>query len=105
MFKKLNNLFYILCYGAVFSAAVAAGINYVIIKNAQTVMQRKIDKVEKQISNNQTLFTQYQAEAQNTNNRFLLKERVKALDTDLRPINPRKVITISAYQSPELASR
>jgi len=102
MFKKLNKLFYICAYSLIFAATVAAGINYVVIKNKQTLVQRDIDKAQKQTSKNTNLLNQYKAELQNTNNRFLLKERVKAMDTNLTPIHQNDVVTIQNVTKPSL---
>lgn len=103
MFKKLNKLFYIGAYSLIFAVSVAAGIKYVVIKNQQTLVQRDIDEAQQRTVKNTNLLNQYKAELQNTNNRFLLKERVKQMDTTLTPIKPKDVVTIQSAGSPSLA--
>lgn len=103
MFKKLNKLFYICAYSLIFTVTVAVGIKYVVIKNKQTLVQRDIDEAQQRTTKNTNLLNQYKAELQNTNNRFLLKERVKQMDTDLVPIKSENVVTIQAAGSPSLA--
>jgi len=103
MFKKLNKTFYVIAYSLIFAASVAAGINYAIIKNKQTLVQRDIDEVVKRTTKNNNLLNQYKAELQNTNNRFLLKERVKAMDTALKPIPANSIVTVQTVAKPELA--
>ncbi len=104
MFKQLNKTFYICAYTLIFAASVAVGIKYVIIKNEQTLVQRDIDEIRNQTSKNNNLLDQYKAELQHTSNRFLLKERVKTLDTQLTPIQQHNVVTIPAVNAPSLAT-
>lgn len=105
MFKTLNKLFYITAYSVIFVATVVAGINYVLIKNKQTLVQRDIDAIQKETSKNNNLLNQYKAELQNTSNRFLLKKRVKSMNTDLTPIQQTNVVTIPSLNTPSLAGK
>ena len=94
MFQKLNKLFYLSAYTAILGATVAAGLRFAILKNKQTLVLRDIDKVERRTREQDNLLNQYKADLQNSNNRFVLKNKIKALHTDLVPIKKLDVITI-----------
>ena len=94
MFSKLNKLFYLVAYSAILCAIVASGLRFAILKNKQTLVLRKIDKVERRTREQHDLLNQYKADLQNSNNRFVLKNKIKALHTDLIPINKLDVLTI-----------
>lgn len=96
MFSKLSKVFYLISYSAILCALVAAGLRFAILKNKQTLVLRSIDKVEQRTREQHNLLNQYKADLQNSNNRFVLKKKIKSLKTDLIPISKVNVITIQS---------
>jgi len=104
MLSQLNKLFYIIAYIIVFGAAVAAGLNFIVIKNKHTLIKRDIDEIVKHTNRQRNMLSQYKAELQNSNNRFLLKDRIRSQNTGLVPIKQADVITIPAVDHPDVAN-
>lgn len=99
---KLNRIFYFCAYTVVCCALVASGLYFAFLKNEHTLIQRDINQVEQQTRNHKNLLTQYQADLQNSSNRFLLKEKIKSAHTELKPIVTHDVVSIPSVSRPRL---
>lgn len=105
MLSKLNKIFFFTAYSTIAVALISLGVYLAIIKNQQTIVKRDIDKVEKATRSHENLFTQYQANLQNSNNRFLLKDKIASQNTGLIPIQQDDVISIPALSTPQIVQR
>jgi len=102
MLSKLNKALYILAYTIVICALIAAGLRFAVLKNKHTVVKREIDKVERRTRDHNNLLNQYKADLQNSNNRFLLKDKIKSMHTDLVPLNKHDIVAIPSATNPRL---